>query len=81
MAYTATVTGPADLTLNGERHYSWSIAETECASGSEWEIPIPFSGPYTITLLVADKTAGTATTIQPELGDAASLVSSGSSPR
>ena len=66
MAYAATVT-KTSTTISGRRIYLISVAETEAATGSEFEI----TGLPEICTLVsyrATKTAGTGTTIAPTGG-------------
>jgi len=71
MAYTQSEP-VVTRTMNGGR-YIWrvSFTETEASSTSQWTVSdgsLPLSG--TIILYTATRTAGTGTTIQPEIGRA-----------
>ena len=69
MAYAASITYGAPVSLNGRRVVVVRVVETEAAAGSEYAISgakIPRIG--TITTLHATLVSGTGTTIQPKLG-------------
>lgn len=55
-------------TIDGLAHLTYEIEETGAAAGDEVAIELPAAGFYTLKLFHAVLTAGTATTIQPELG-------------
>ena len=73
MAYTATVSAVTRYTINGRRHYRFTVSETEAAAGSEFSVAgLPSIG--RILQYRATRTAGTGTTIAPVVGRAASFL-------
>ncbi len=75
MAYSATVTEASKGADGGRNHWAMSIAETEAAAGSEWSVG---GLPKRVTIFAykATLTAGTGTTINPILGNAAAFTAS-----
>jgi hypothetical protein len=74
MAYSGTPT-VSEVYVQGRRHVRITLAELEAAAASEATIPgIPVHG--TIVAVKATKTAGSAASIDPVLGRAASFAAS-----
>ena len=70
MAYSATVTEAKAGARVGRRYWVYTIAETEAATGSEFSVgPLPQI--VTIRSYEATLTAGTGTTLNPQIGNAA----------
>jgi len=72
MAYSFSGATPTVDTVDGRRQFTYVLLETEAAAASEWTITgLPRI--CTLTVYIAEKTAGAATTMQPALGTAASF--------
>jgi hypothetical protein len=73
VAYSNTVSDPVIRTIDGRKHVTVTITEEEVGTTDEWEIGVPEF--FTLTLFEAElETAGDASTIDPDLGLAASFV-------
>lgn len=67
MAYAAFVSSAA-RTVDGRAYTVYTVVETEARDTSEYTLPdVPFIG--TVVLVVSKLTAGTGTTIRPEVGN------------
>jgi len=67
-AYSFTVSTPVTKVVDGVRHVTWTVTETDVSSGDEWTIDgVPTW--VTMTLFEAELTvAGSASTVDPEVG-------------
>lgn len=74
MAYAAFVSS-APRTVDGRSYIVYTVLETEARDTSEYTLPdVPFIG--TVVLVVSKLTAGTGTTVRPEVGNVAAWVDS-----
>lgn len=67
-AYEYSVSDPVVRQVDGRRHVTWTVTETDVSPGDEWTIPgVPNF--VTMTLFECELTvAGSASTVDPEVG-------------